>query len=259
MKKLKSKKLDVCICAKNRGAFIRTIVENVKKQSFQDFNIILSDGRSLDSTVSTMIELQSVDPGIKLVQTDENGRYIDAHNLALNKTVSEYVCWIDSDDVMTVDKLEKQVKFLDEHPDVDIVTTGVVFNYNGLKMALPNTLVDLTHEEIEKALEDGSSLSDICHFQTAMFRRSCLKDFSKSKFFFDEYEDGRCGEGFLLTLYYLGHKFANIGEVMYAHNLLPNGMTAKAAGNRTYADKINEMTPGRRKQSVMRLLEKHNK
>ena len=259
MKTLEKKKVDICICAKNRESLIDAVLKNLNEQTLKDFNIVMCDGRSADSTTKKMIDFQSNKPNVLLVQTDANGKYIDAHNLALSNTVSEYVCWIDSDDVITNDKLEKQAKFLDEHPEVDVVTTGTMLRLGDLQAVMPNSLVEFSNEDIKEAIDKGTLLSDICHFQTAMFRRSCLEKFTCKKYFYDEYEEGRCGEGFLLTLFYLGCTFANIGDVTYSHNLLVGGMTSKTDGKPIFADEINSKTPGRRKQAIMKLFNKYNK
>ena len=212
-----------------------------------------------DTTPVELISMSKTMKNLLTIQTKQDETYIDAHNLALLNTVSEYVCWIDSDDIITPDKLEEQVKFLDEHKDIDIVTTGVVFTMNEHTVAMQNSLVSLSHEDIENLIKDGNSLSDICHFQSAMFRRSCLEKFINKKYFYDEYVDGRCGEGFLLTLFYLGYKFGTIGNVMYMHNLDFGGMTAAADGKEIFADEINLKTEGRRKQAIMKLFNKYNK
>ena len=259
MKTITPKKVDICICVKNRGLIIESIVNNLSKQTFKDFNIIICDGMSEDATPLKLIELSNNADNIRIVQTGKDGTYVDAHNLVLQSTVSDYICWLDSDDLVTPNKLEEQVKFLDENTDVDIVTTGVVFTMNEKTVAMPNSLISWTNDEIAKLVEDGNSLSDICHFQTAMFRRECLKEFTNGKYFYDEYNEGRCGEGFLLTLFYLGHKFATIGDVMYMHNLDFAGMTAATDGKETFADEINMKTPGRRKQAIMKLFNKYNK
>ena len=259
MKELEPKKVDICICVKNRGQIIKNIVENLNKQTMQDFNVIICDGMSEDTTPLALINLSNEHDNIKVIQTDKNGTYVDAHNLVLQNTVSEYICWLDSDDFIANNKLELQSKFLDEHEDVDVVTGGTVFNMNGKSVVMANSLIDLSNEDLEKLKKEGYSLSDICHFQSAMFRRKCLKKFKNSKYFFDEYNEGRCGEGFLLTLMNLGYKFANMKELMYMHNLDFVGMTAMNDGKHVFADEINEMTPGKRKQTLTKMFNKYNK
>jgi len=259
MNTLFHKKVDICVCIKNRGKLIQNIINNSEKQSFKDFNLIICDGFSEDNTPLELINLAKLNKNIKVCQVNKGDTYVDAHNLALQNTVSDYICWFDSDDIIMPNKIEEQVKFLDEHKDVDIVTTGVVFSMHDNVVAMPNSLMSLTHEDIEKLMEDGSSLNNICHFQTAMFRRECLDKFKHNKYFYDEYNEGRCGEGFLLTLLYLGYKFATLGEVMYMHSLDFAGMTAENDGKEIFADEINTKTPGRRKQAIMKLFNKYNK
>ena len=259
MSKTTPKKVDICMCIKNRGALVQDAIFSLSKQDFPDFNIIVCDGMSSDSTSYILVNLNNKINNMELCQTNKDGKYVDAHNIALSKTTSEYVCWIDSDDAITSDKISNQVKYLDEHPDIDAVTTGVMFSIDGKTALMPNSVVDLSPEEISELIEKkGYSLNDICHFQSVMFRRSCLDKFTNCKYFYDEYEDGRCGDGFMLTLFYLGFRIANIGKVMYAHMLHPSSMTAAIYDKHIFADEVNEKTPGRRKQTIMKLFKKYN-
>lgn len=259
MKTLSKRTVDICMCVKNRGYIIKKSIENIKKQTFSDFNIIVCDGHSIDNTPNVLIDLNKETPNLKVLQIDEDKTYIDAHNAVLSETVSDYICWVDSDDVITTHKMKTQVEFLESHPEVDIVTTGTMYMMSDKTVIMPNSIVELSHDEITDLINKGYSLSDICHFQSAMFRKSCLEKFKNGKYFFDEYVNGRCGEGFMLTLYYLGYKFHNIPNLMYCHSLDFNGMTAQIDGKHIFADEINEKTNGRRKQAIMKLFNKYNK
>ena len=60
-----------------------------------------------------------------------------------------------------------------------------------------------------------------------MFRRKCLEKFTGNIYFYDEYNTGRCGDGFLYTLHFLGYKFANIISTIYVYSkgLIKNSLT----------------------------------
>lgn len=257
-KKFTKKKADICICIKNRAACVDSFFDEIKKQDcFKDLNIIVCDGRSFDDTAQNLIYIKSAYGynQMKILQVKEGESYIDAMNLVLNNTVSDYICWIDSDDFMSANKISEQIKYLDEHGDVDVVTTSIILPN---EKAISNTLINLDDEIITKALEKGIPMCNICHFQSAMFRRKCLKKFVNNKYFFDEYIGGRAGEGFMYMLHFLGYKFANINTCQYVYTIgiLKDSMTNKIEP--IFANSINEMDYDTKKEEFKKLMKKYN-
>lgn len=219
-----SAKVNICMCVKNRPSTVRSSIDTILKQTFEDYVLLLCDDMSSDMTMNTLLEYQARYPGkVQAWQNPEEG-YINVHNFILSKTDAEYICFIDSDDFVDERKLEEQVKFLDEHPDVDVVSTCTMFPN---KQVLINSAVELDNDTITKALQNKIPISTICHFGSVMFRRKCLEKFTGNIYFYDEYNTGRCGDGFLYTLHFLGYKFANIISTIYVYSkgLIKNSLT----------------------------------
>lgn len=257
MNTIEKRKIDVCICAKNRIDTIGIVLRKLEKiiQNL-DCNVILVDGTSVDGTTSHMLDFKREHEGkaiIKQIKTDES--YIDAYNLAMSSTVSEYVAWLDSDDLCDDNKLKIQMEYLDAHPDVDVVSCSLYFNKTE---AIGNTLLEFNDEQMTSTLRNGTPMLSLCHFQSCMFRRSCLDIFKNKVYFYPEYIGGFAGEGFLYTLHFNGKKFSNINTTYYIYN---RGTMKNSISNilePVYANTVNELSYDDRKQEIMRLFKKYN-
>ncbi|OFV95434.1 MAG: hypothetical protein A3F68_11280 [Acidobacteria bacterium RIFCSPLOWO2_12_FULL_54_10] len=113
-------KISVCIPTYNSQRFIRRCLESVLTQSYADFEIIVSDNGSTDSTWDI---LQSYhDPRLSLFRVDENRGLVYNFNRVMDLARGEYVKILCSDDFLGPSILELQSKFLDEHREVVLVT-----------------------------------------------------------------------------------------------------------------------------------------
>ncbi len=107
----------------NHEKYISETIESILNQTFQDFEIIITDDGSSDKTVE-MIKNFS-DPRIKLFLFEENQGACKALNNCINHSKGKYFAYVSSDDVWEHTKLEKQVKYLDENLSIPAVFTKV--------------------------------------------------------------------------------------------------------------------------------------
>ena len=115
-------KVSVAIASYNHADYIRVAIDSVLNQSFQDFEIIVTDDGSTDGTADA-VEAYS-DERIKLKRFASNKGACFATNDAISRSQGEYIAILSSDDAFFPDKLQKQVNFLDVNPQI-----GAVFSY----------------------------------------------------------------------------------------------------------------------------------
>ncbi|WP_289664015.1 glycosyltransferase family 2 protein [Flavobacterium panacagri] len=96
----------------NTEKFIRATIESVQNQTYKYWEMILVDDGSTDQTVSVIEEFAQNDSRIKLFKLEKNSGNGFARNVALDKASGKYIAYLDSDDLWSFDKLEKQVQFL---------------------------------------------------------------------------------------------------------------------------------------------------
>lgn len=125
-------KVSVIMGIYNCSPYLQEALDSLYNQTFQDFEIILCDDGSSDNTYEVALENQRLHSTIVLLK--------NPHNMGLNQTLNnclavargEYIARMDGDDVCDSTRFEKQVKFLDEHPEYAIVSTPMIyFDENG--------------------------------------------------------------------------------------------------------------------------------
>lgn len=97
--------ISVIIPAYNAQAYLRECLESVLAQSFTDWEAIVVDDGSTDSTASIVRTYQEQDHRIKLITTANRG-VSAARNTALDAARGEWVTFLDSDDLLPSDALE---------------------------------------------------------------------------------------------------------------------------------------------------------
>lgn len=250
-----SAKVAICVPIKNRAAAVNVSVRSLLDQDYDNYVILACDGISRDSTMNELMAIQDETKG-KLIawQTEQEG-YINTMNFILSKVDADYFCFVDSDDFIQKNKLSEQVKFLDENPDVDVVSCTLMLSD---KHVLANSMVDLTPAQINDYLKGNNPINTVCHFQSCMFRKKVLESFPNKKYFFDEYNEGRAGEGFLYTLHFLGYNIANIKSTMYIYckGVMKDSMSRNL--KQEFADNVDLLDYENKKTLMMELLNQYN-
>lgn len=116
-------KVSVVMAVCNSEQFLRDAVESVLNQSFTDFEFILIDDFSTDTSATILDEYR--DPRILRVRNEKNLGLTQSLNVGLRLARGEYIARMDADDVCLPNRFKAQVRFLDEHESVAVVGTGV--------------------------------------------------------------------------------------------------------------------------------------
>lgn len=112
-------KVSVLIPTYNRAELIVESLESVFDQTFSDYEIIVIDDGSTDN--SKMILASLIESNKIRYIYQKNAGAAAARNTGIKHARGKYVAFLDSDDLYYPDKLLKQVKFLDNHPEAYIV------------------------------------------------------------------------------------------------------------------------------------------
>jgi glycosyltransferase involved in cell wall biosynthesis len=103
----------------NHEKYVARAIRGVLDQTWQDFELVITDDGSSDATVEEIRKFE--DPRIRLFTFAENTGGALATMKCVSESRGEYLAMLSSDDVFLPDKLEKQVSFLNVHPDVSAV------------------------------------------------------------------------------------------------------------------------------------------
>ncbi len=107
---------------------IRDALESLLAQSFTDFELIISDNASTDSTEAICSEYSQQDHRIRYVRQPENFGAAANFNFVLDLSIGEYFMWAAADDKRSKDFLEENLAFLTENPDFVASTSPTCFD-----------------------------------------------------------------------------------------------------------------------------------
>ena len=112
-------KVSVVIPSYNYGKFVREAVDSVLSQTYADFEIVLVDDGSRDNTRETLQDY--IDAGRINYIYKENGGLPAARNTGIQAASGEYIAMLDADDKWLPRKLELQMAYMTDNPDVDVL------------------------------------------------------------------------------------------------------------------------------------------
>ncbi|MEA3320536.1 MAG: glycosyltransferase family 2 protein [Bacillota bacterium] len=115
----------------NAEKFISATIESVRTQTYTNWEMIIVDDCSKDTTREILKEYAEIDPRIKPIFLEENSGAAVARNTALKIAQGDYVAFLDSDDLWVPDKLEKQLAFMQNNDYAFSFTAYNLMDENG--------------------------------------------------------------------------------------------------------------------------------
>ncbi len=124
------KTVSVIIPTYNRGWIVREAIDSVLGQTYEDFELVVVDDGSEDDTPTILSEY-----GDKIRVIRQSNRGVSAaRNLGIRETSGNLIALLDSDDLWTPKKLERQTAFFRSRPDALICQTQETWIRNGTRV-----------------------------------------------------------------------------------------------------------------------------
>ena len=102
-------------------------LQSIFNQTFQNWEFIICNDGSTDNSYSIAEKYAKNDKRIKLIQNEKNMGLNYTLNHCLKYAQGEYIARMDGDDISLPTRLQKEVEFLDSHPDYSIVSTPMIY------------------------------------------------------------------------------------------------------------------------------------
>lgn len=158
--------VSVLMCVYNDERYVSPAIESILNQTFLDFEFIIVDDGSTDSTPEILNKYAERDKRIKVFRIKNSGTTVAA-NFGLQKARGKYVARLDSDDISYPDRLQIEVDYLNTHPNVALIGGG-------------SDLIDMNGNVVgQRNINTKNSLKTLhhrCIFQQSdvMFRRNLV-------------------------------------------------------------------------------------
>lgn len=108
----------------NGGSLLLPSVQSVLRQSWRDWELLILDDGSTDDSIDQLYFLS--DPRIIIVRDGHNRGLAARLNQAVLMAKGRYFARMDHDDICHPERFAKQVHFLENHPEVDLLATQCV-------------------------------------------------------------------------------------------------------------------------------------
>ena len=114
--------VSIIMATYNRAEFILETIESIRSQTYQNWELIIVDDGSDDNTEELIYQLKDKRVRfIKAGRTESKGKII---NTGIKIASGALYAFIDSDDVWAPEKIEKQVRSLQQYPEAGFCLTG---------------------------------------------------------------------------------------------------------------------------------------
>jgi glycosyltransferase involved in cell wall biosynthesis len=161
----------------NGEDYIEEAIKSILNQSFRDFEYIIINDGSTDGTHKLLAQIN--DKRVKVYHFDQNDGVANALNFAIAQANGKWIFIQDADDVSLPERLEEQLKFLNEYPDT-VVLGSLVHCISGNKSISKDRLDNypkywnsiISPKEIVKEIHFKMPF---CHGSTAFLKQVFIK------------------------------------------------------------------------------------
>ena len=218
--------ISVIMSTYNEEKYIETSLKSILNQTFGDFEIIIVDDASTDNTRKLIENIK--DDRIHLICNEENQGLTKNLNKALKYVKGRYIARMDGDDIAFPKRFEKQMKYMEKHPDTMLVSCYTKsFGDSDLVFALPDD---------SEILKVRMLVRPVYAHPGFMMRRELIE----AGYRYDE--EYRTAQDYEFASRVAGkHKIGLVPEVLLLYRVHKKQISAKAGNQQfTNADKIRK-------------------
>lgn len=204
--------VSVIMAAYNAEKHISASIESIINQTFNNFELLVINDGSTDNTQSIVKEYCKKDSRIILLNNDKNLFVIKSRNKGIEKAKGKYIAILDSDDLALPNRLEYQVKYLENNPDIFLIgSSAYIIDEND---KVENSFIAPTGYE---KLKNNINKNNLIYHSTVMFRNENV--FYREKMIYCEDYD------LILRLFSEGKKIDNLSDILISYRQTSNSLS----------------------------------
>lgn len=150
-----NKLVSIIMPSYNTGWFIKETIESVQAQTYSHWELIIVDDCSNDST-DEIVKEYLVDERIRYIKNDTNSGAAVSRNRALREAKGKWIAFLDSDDLWHPEKLERQLRFMEEN--------NYKFTFTDYRIQLNGKWLPYIYTG--PSIIDERRMKDYCYFST---------------------------------------------------------------------------------------------
>lgn len=110
----------------NAEKYVRDAIQSCINQTYQNWELLLMCDGSTDNSTIIAKEIANGDSRIKIIDDGQNRGLIARLNQSVEVCETKYYARMDADDIMCINRIEEQVKFMEEHAEVDVCGSSIM-------------------------------------------------------------------------------------------------------------------------------------
>lgn len=139
----------------NTAKYIAAAIVSVQNQTYTNWELVVVDDCSTDDTDKVVKPLLS-DARIRYLKNEKNSGAAVSRNRALRESKGKWIAFLDSDDIWVPEKLEKQIRFMEQN--------GYAFTYTDYMIQLNGTWLPYIYTG--PSVVNRRKMYDYCYFST---------------------------------------------------------------------------------------------
>ena len=205
----------MCVYGGDNSEWVDDALNSVISQNLKPAEVVLIVDGPIPVSIQAVIDKYTVNDFLKPFYLKENKGHGEARRLSLEKCSYDYVALMDSDDICSVDRFEKQIAFLEAHPEVNMLGGAVSIFFDDPKSPVGVSSKPETHFEIAALLRKRCPLANV----TVILKKQSVLDAGG-------YIDWFCEEDYYLWARMIknGCITANLPDVLVAVRTTPEQM-----------------------------------
>ena len=165
---IKQPLVSVLIPVYNAGEYLRPSLQSILSQTYTNLEILVIDDGSTDGCMDSIADLD--DSRIRIISKNNQGK-AEALNLALKELSGDFYVIQDADDISHPERIERQMEYMLENPNLAAVFTGheIILGDQIVAPTFSGKSIDQCHQDIEQFRMPT-------HDATPMFRVSMVRE-----------------------------------------------------------------------------------
>jgi len=201
----------------NAEKYLKEAIESILNQTYKNFEFILINDASTDSSLEIINQFARKDKRIKFINNQENKGIAETRNIGIKLSKGKYIATHDADDISLKTRFQEQVDFLEKNPKCGVVGSFIKIFNNTKKNNFSIRKYSLKDKELRNKIFYYSPIAQ----PASMIRKKALDKIGLYNQKYPPAED--------LDLWFrIGsfYEFANIQKVLLLYRVSPESQTS---------------------------------
>lgn len=152
----------------NVEKFLEESIESILNQTYKNFELLIVNDASTDTSTEILLRYEKKDKRIRIIHNEINRGIPYTRNIGLKEAKGKYIAIMDSDDIALSNRIEKQVIYMENNLEIDVIGTDYEILGRKFKRKVRNRCI--TPEELKIKFLFNCAI----HNPTAMLRKETL-------------------------------------------------------------------------------------